>query len=172
MSQVNDLISVGEVINTHGHKGEVRVWPLTDFPERFKKDTVYTYEKNNINRDLTIETSRPHKNFYVIKFREIADMNAAEDLKGGFLKISRDDLMELSADSFYIFEIIGMEVVTDDGIILGAIKDVLQTGSNDLYVVQGEKKEYLIPALKEVVIDIDREKRKMIIKPMEGLLDL
>lgn len=172
MNLDKDLVSVGEIINTQGIKGELRVWPLTDFPERFMKDGVFVFEKNGVTKNLTIEQARPHKKFLVIKFKEIADMNTAEEFIGGVLKVSKGELVELPVDTYYIFEIIGMEVVTDQGMLLGTLKDVLQTGSNDVYVVAGESKDYLIPAIKDIVKQIDKDNRKIHIKPLEGLLDI
>ncbi len=172
MDTNKSLISVGEIINTQGHRGEVRVWPLTDFPERFKANEIIIFEKKGVTGNLTIERVRSQKNYFVIKFKEIVDMNAAEDIVGSILKITPDELMELSDDTYYIFDIIGMEVQTDDGLKLGKIRDVIQTGSNDVYIVKGTEKEYMIPALKEVVRQIDKIGKKIVIKPLDGLLDL
>jgi len=167
-----DLISVGEIINTWGIRGEVKVWPLTDFPERFKPGAAFRMEKDDRFRTLTVETARFHKNVLLIKFLEIADTNAAGEIKGGILKITRDQLSDLPPDSFYIFEIIGMEVLTTGGVLLGRVKDILTAGGNDIYVVAGEFKDYLIPAVKQVVRKVDSENRRMVIEPMDGLLDL
>jgi len=121
---------------------------------------------------LTIEKIRPQKNLLIIKFKEIPDMNSAEEIKGGVLKITRDELMELPKDTFYIFDIIGMKVETEEGQNLGTIKDIIKTGSNDVYVVAGETKQYLIPALKDIVRSIDKDQKVMVIKPLDGLLDI
>lgn len=172
MSQDINLISIGEVTTTQGHRGEVRVRPLTDFPERFKANACLHFEKAGQVRNLTIETVRPQKNMLIVKFKEIPDMNSAEEIKGGVLKISKDELKALPGDTYYIFDIIGMKVETDEGVSLGTISDVLQTGSNDVYVVAGETKQYLIPALKEIVRHIDKNQKIMVIKPLAGLLDL
>lgn len=172
MSQENNLISVGEVTTTQGHRGEVRVLPLTDFPERFRANAGLLLEKAGQTRNLTIERVRSHKNMLIVKFKEIPDMNSAEELKGGVLKITRDELKVLPEDTYYIFEIIGMRVETDQGVTLGTICDVIQTGSNDVYVVTGETKQYLIPGLKEIVRHIDKSQKIMVIKPLDGLLDL
>jgi 16S rRNA processing protein RimM len=151
MNKTGVLIAVGEIVNTHGIKGEVKVKSLTDFPERFKSKAVL---------------------IFLIKFNEVQNIDEALKIKGGLLKISSEQLKKLPADTYYIFELIGMEVQTDDGIILGKIKDIIQTGSNDVYVVNGTKKEYLIPAIRLIVQEIDKSKGTIIIKPMEGLLDL
>ncbi len=172
ISKKEKLITVGEVLNTQGHKGEVKVRPLTDFPERFTPNAVLLLEKNGQYRPLTVEKARSHKNLLVIKFKEIPDMNSAEEIKGTLLKITRDQLAELPGDSYFIFEIIGMEVVTAEGQLLGRVKDVMQTGSNDVYIVTGQTKDYLIPALKKIITQIDKENQRMVIEPLEGLLDL
>lgn len=172
MNKEKQLISVGEIINTQGNKGEVRVWPLTDFPERFKPGAVLLMEKDGHQRHLTIEKVRTQKNFLVIKFTEITDMPLAEELKTGLLKITNDQLTKLPANTYYIFEIVGMEVRTNDGQVLGKVKDVIQTGSNDVYIVAGKTKDYLIPALKQIVKDVDKENKLITVEPLEGLLDL
>ena len=172
MTDRETLITVGKIINTQGIKGEVRVWPLTDYPERFKDGSTVLLESQGEKRVLTIERARNHKNFLVIKFTEIKDMNSAEMLKEGLLKIPREELMELPEDTYYIFEITGMEVVTTEGLLLGKVKNVIQTGSNDIYVVSGTEKEFLIPAVRDIVKKVDRENRLIIIQPIDGLLDL
>ncbi|PKM82626.1 MAG: 16S rRNA processing protein RimM [Firmicutes bacterium HGW-Firmicutes-14] len=172
MEKGEDMIAVGRVINTQGHRGEVRVWPLTDFPERFSQGKTVILQKEGTARRLTVEKMRSQKNFLVIKFVEIPDMNAAEDIKEGYLMIGRDELTKLPEDTFYIFEILDMQVVLADGTVLGKVKDVVQAGGNDIYVVAGRIKDYQIPAVKEIVKLIDRENRRIIINPPEGLLDL
>lgn len=172
MTQEISQISIGEITTTQGHRGEVRVLPLTDFPERFTVNACLIMEKAGEIRRLTIEKVRPHKNLLIIKFKEIPDMNSAEEIKGGVLKITKDELRDLPKDTYYIFDIIGMKVETEEGLNLGIIKDVIQTGSNDVYVVAGETKQYLIPALKDIVRSIDKNKKMMVIKPLDGLLDL
>jgi len=167
-----NLISVGEIVNTHGIKGEVKVRILTDYPERFKKDGVFLLEKNSQISELTVENVKPLKNFLIIKFYEIDDIDHAETFKGELLKIPLNQLKELDKDTYYIFDIIGMEVFTEEGLLLGNVKNIFQTGSNDVYLVAGQSKEYLIPALKQVVKNIDKEAQKITIKPLDGLLDL
>jgi 16S rRNA processing protein RimM len=172
MNKTGVLIAVGEIVNTHGIKGEVKVKSLTDFPERFKSKAVLIWEKDLNSQELTIEKVRSQNEIFLIKFNEVQNIDEALKIKGGLLKISSEQLKKLPADTYYIFELIGMEVQTDDGIILGKIKDIIQTGSNDVYVVNGTKKEYLIPAIRLIVQEIDKSKGTIIIKPMEGLLDL
>ncbi len=172
MTAKDDLITVGEIVNTQGNKGEVKVRPLTDFPERYRVNGDLVLDRNGLRRHLTVEKVREHKNFFIVKFREIPDMNSAEEIKGAMLKITRDQLAELPEDTYFIFEIVGMEVQTEDGRSLGRIKEVVQTGSNDVYVVGGKTKDYLIPAVKEIIKNVDKSKRLIVINPLEGLLEL
>ncbi|WP_418790076.1 ribosome maturation factor RimM [Phosphitispora sp. TUW77] len=175
MNEQEKLITVGKIINTHGIKGEVRVWPLTDFPERFNANNSVLLDINEMNEELitlTVEHSWKQKNFLVVKFREIGDMNAAQAVKEGLLKVPRESLKELPGDSFYVFEILGMEVITDKGFSLGSVKDVIRTGSNDVYVINGREKEYMIPAVKNIIKKIDRKNRLITVEPIEGLLEL
>lgn len=173
MVDTDQYITIGKVINTHGRRGEVRVLPLTDFPERFdamQKVRVQGPEKNVC---LGIEKSYQHKKFIILKLAGIEDMNAAEALKGSPLLITRAELMPLPEDSFYIFDIVGLEVYAEDGRWLGQVQEVLQTGANDVLIVQGKSpRPLLIPALKQVVRSVDKEQGKIIVCLPEGLEEL
>ena len=174
MPAVNEdnLVTVGQVVNTHGHKGEVRVWPLTDFPERFQEGASLVFVQGDKTRQLSIGRARVHKNMMIIQFAEISDMDSAETLKGGLLKVSKNELVELPENTYFVFEIIGMAVETIDKKVLGRVKDVIQTGANDIYLISGPEKDYMVPAVKEFIQQIDRENGLITINPPEGLLDL
>lgn len=164
-------ITIGKIVNTQGHRGEVRVYPLTDFPDRFKEMESVVVNSGERHRTLHIERVYFHKRFVIIKFKEIKDMNDAEMLKGGLLQIDRHELVPLPEGSFYIFEIIGLSVYTESGDYLGKVADVLQTGANDVYLVdRDEEGQVLIPALKKVVKKVDLEKGFMLVELPEGLL--
>lgn len=164
-------ITIGEIVNTQGIKGDVRVFPITDFPERFAKTKRITVLLKNSRKEFTIERTWEHKQFIIIKFAEIADMTAAEKLKGGLLQITKEELAPLPKDNFYIFEIIGLKVFDEQRQELGTVIDVLQTGANDVYVVKGnEGKEILIPALKFVVKKVDIAAGIMEVELPEGLI--
>ncbi len=166
-------ITIGKIVNTQGHRGEVRVIPLTDFPERFSAMNKALVELNGQTRLMNIEKTHPHKKYIIIKFAGINDMNAAETLKNATLLIPRNELMPLPEDAFYIFDIVGMEVFTDDRRYLGQVRDVLQTGANDVFIVEGATKSpLLIPALKQVVRNVDMEQKKMTVCLPEGLEEL
>lgn len=167
-----EYITIGEIVNTQGVKGEVRVLPHTDFPERFKElpEALIYHQGQRFTYHIT--SARDHKKFIIIKFAEVPDMNAAEKLKGAVVQITRDQLMPLPKDNYYIFEIVGLDVYTDDGEKLGKVKQVLQTGANDVYVVKPPNgADILVPALKQVVKEINIEANRMVVELPEGLLD-
>lgn len=166
-------ITIGKIVNTQGHRGEVRVIPLTDFPERFSAMDKVLVEQSGQIRLMNIEKTYPHKKFIIIKFAGIDDMNAAETLKTAVLLISWAELMPLPEDEFYIFDIVGLEVFTVEGRYLGQVQEVLQTGANDVLVVEGAaQRPLLIPALKQVVRNVDLEQKKMVVCLPEGLEEI
>ncbi|MEG6521611.1 ribosome maturation factor RimM [Desulfotomaculum sp. 1211_IL3151] len=169
MSQ--DYIKVGEIVNTQGVKGEVRVIPTTDFPERFVKNSKVSVLLRDQRKDYTIERAWEHKQFIIIKFVEISDMTEAEKLKGGLLQITPEELIPLPEGNYYIFQIIGMRVYDQSNQELGNITQVLQTRANDVYVVKNDQgKEILIPAIKSVVKSIDMNSGKMEVVLPDGLI--
>lgn len=167
----DDYIAVGKILKTQGRAGAVRVLPLTDYPQRFKaKSRVYVSLKGS-RKLMNIEESVPRQKYVIIKFKEVPDMNAAEEIKGGILEITREELYPLPENTYYIFDIIGLNVRDLNRGILGRISDVLQTGSNDVYVVETGARPVLIPALKQVVKEIDLPGRSMVVDLPEGLVD-
>jgi len=134
------MIKVGQILTTHGHKGEVKVMPLTDNPKRFEKlEYIYLKMPDGYNK-VHIDNVRYFKNAVILKLNEIKDMNAAEDLRNVYLCISQEQLVVLPPDHYFIFQVIGLEVYEDES-FLGEVKDVIQTGSNDVYVVKDGNKE-------------------------------
>jgi 16S rRNA processing protein RimM len=166
-----EYITVGKILNTHGRSGAVRVLPLTDFQERFNKNSRVQVSVRGARKALNIEESFPHQKYFIVKFAEIPDMNAAEEIKGGLLEITRQELYPLPEHTYYIFDIIGLTVSDKDRGELGKITDVLQTGSNDVYVVDTGAGQLLIPALKQVVKEIDLSGRIMVVELPAGLAD-
>jgi len=173
-SKVKDeMITIGKIVNTQGHLGEVRVWPLTDNPERFRELKEVHIRLGEKLFNYHIEQIRYHKQYVLVKFAEVPDMNGAEALRGALLQIEQKDLLPLPEDAFYIFDLIGMTVYTVTGEKLGQITDVIQTGSNDVYMVKPPAgKDILIPALKQVVKEINPDEAKMVVEPLPGLLDI
>ncbi|WP_027363551.1 ribosome maturation factor RimM [Desulfotruncus alcoholivorax] len=170
--EIEGYIAIGKIINTQGHRGELRVIPTTDFPERFKNMKRVYVNRNGQLAVLDVERSYPHKKFFVLKFSGIDDMNSAETLKGSYLLISKEELMPLPEDTFYIFDIIGLKVFTTDGRYLGMVTDVQQTGANDIYLINRESKmPLMVPALKQVVHEVDLAAGRMIVELPAGLED-
>ena len=173
-------ILIGEIVATQGNKGEVRVLPHTDFPERFMKmDQVLLFRKTSSEPDLElrIEHVWMHKGFVILKLAGIDTMNQAQSLKGMQIKIDRKDVVPLPSGRHYIFDLIGLKVVTTQGKTIGVVTDVLQTsGANDIYVDKPElgitkQKEILIPVIYDVVVSVDLEQQQIVINLLDGLLD-
>jgi 16S rRNA processing protein RimM len=167
------LISIGQIIATHGNKGEVRVYPLTDFPNRFESLEKVYCQLNERLICLTINNVRYHKKHILLQFAEIDDMNKAESLKMGMLKIRQEDLMPLPEGHYYIFQLIGLKVFSTQGDFLGTIYDIQKTGSNDVYYVRHPEtgKEVLIPAIKQFVSEINLAEKRILVKLLPGLID-
>ena len=166
--------NVGKIVNTHGIKGEVRVISRTDFPEeRYQVDNqlfLFMTEKSSPIQ-LTIKSHRKHKNFDLLIFEGYEDVNQAESLKGGMLKVPESHLGELPEDEFYFHQILGCLVCTTKGEEIGKVIEILTPGANDVWVVKGKNgKENYIPYIEQVVKKVDIKEQIILIDPMEGLL--
>lgn len=161
---------VGNIVNTQGIKGEVRVMPTVDDVARFKLlDHIFVDRKGNI-KEYEVENVRFHKQFVLLKLKGVDDMNTAETLKGTVVKITEDMAVPCEEDEYYIKDLYDMNVVTVDGEELGVISDVIFTGANDVYAVKDNKgKEILIPAIKDCIVSVDVENNLMTVKLLEGL---
>lgn len=168
-----DLLEVGKIINTHGLRGEVKVAAWTDTPDVFEDlSTVYIKNKNEY-APLTVGSVKYQKNNLIVKFRELSDINEAEPLKNSVLYAERSELGELEEGVYYIADLIGVTVKKDSGEVIGKIKDVMQTGANDIYVVaRKDMKDLLIPVLPDVVLSVDIEAKEAVVHLLEGLEDL
>ena len=167
--------NVGKIVNTQGLQGEMRVLSVTDFAEeRFKKGSKLAVfdDKDNFLIDVEIASHRKQKNFDIIKFKGMYHINDIEKYKGKSLFVTRENAVELEEDEYYIGDLIGMEVYTDDSEErFGVLKDVMETGANEVYIITSENHgEVLLPAIHECILDIDVEAKKMKVHLMEGLL--
>ena len=161
-----EFLEAGQIVTTHGIKGEVKIMPYTDTPELLSEFDRLFIGKDK--KELIIERARVFKNMVIAKIQGVDTPEDAEKYRNKMLFMHRDDL-ELDEDTYFIQDLIGMEVKdADTGILYGEITDVMQTGANDVYVIRGEK-EYLIPAIPEVVISTDVDGNLMLIRPLEGL---
>lgn len=171
---MTEFLNVGKIVNTHGIQGEVRVISQTDFPEeRYRKGQRLTlFRENKAPLELTVAGHRKHKNFDLLTFEGYPTINDVEPLRDGILKVSKDELSELTENEYYYHEIIGLTVIDEQARELGKIKEILSPGANDVWVVQRKgKKDALIPYIESVVKQIDLDKGEVHIEIPEGLLD-
>jgi 16S rRNA processing protein RimM len=168
-----EYITIGKIVNTQGNKGCVRVLPLTDFPERFYKMEQVIVFSGAKRSKYQIERAYPHKKYIILKFKKVNEMNTAANLKGALLQVTKNQLVSLPPDTFYVFELINLEVYTTGGEYLGKVQDVLKTGANDVYVVEAQNinRSILIPALKQVVKEVDLKNKRLVVKPLPGLFN-
>ncbi|MBP1925468.1 16S rRNA processing protein RimM [Sedimentibacter acidaminivorans] len=166
---MKDYIKVGKIVNTHGVKGCIKCVPFTDDLERFD-DLEYVYtEKDNIKRKIKEVWYR--KGTVYLTLENIEDMSTAESFKNSYISIFEDQLRDLPEDTYYLFELEGMKVYSDEGEYIGEISEIYQPGANDVYEIKNNDKTYLIPAVKEVVKEVNMKDRKIIINVIEGLLE-
>ncbi|NLN15092.1 MAG: ribosome maturation factor RimM [Tissierellia bacterium] len=166
-----DYTIVGKIINTHGIKGEVKVYPLTDDIERFSDlEKVYIGDSK---KKFHIDRVRYHKGFPIIGFREIQDINEVLPYRDEYIYVDQEDRIVLPEDHYFIHDLIDCSVYDMDNNLIGILKDVIQYTANDVYVVKDEanRKEYLIPAVKEFVKEVDIENKRIYIDPIEGMIE-
>jgi len=168
-----ELVAIGKVVKSQGTRGEVRVLPLTDFPHRFDDlKEAYLTGGNKECLKVCLEKVRHQRGMIIIKFRGVETRGESQALVGKMLQLERKDLIPLKESSYYIFQIVGLKVVTEEGNLIGEVEEVLKFPGQDIYLVKGEEYETWIPAVKEIVRQIDLEGRKMVIRPIPGLLEL
>ena len=168
---MEEFFRIGVITSTHGLKGEVKVFPTTDDVNRFKKLKKCILRTNKGDIEVEKNSCKFFKNMVILSFKEFKDINEIEKYKNCELYVKREDAMPLDEDEFYIADVIGMEVYEDDT-KLGELDDVIQTGANDVFVVKLlDSKELLIPVIKQCVLDIDYEERRVNVKLMKGMLD-
>lgn len=172
-------VVIGEIVAAQGNRGEVKIIPHTEFPERFfEMETIRLFQRDGEEPFgiYPLEGCREHKGALIMKLEGVDDISGAEELRKMLIKVSVDELMPLPPGRFYIFQLIGLECVTTSGIKLGQIIDVLQTGANDVYVVKPRAgvtklREILIPVIPQVVLEIKPEDGFVLVELLEGLLD-
>lgn len=165
-----DFITIGRVIRPHGMDGTLKVFPLTDFPERFKL-LKEVFLVKGFSRKLSINKLRFHKGCILLTLKGCSDRTTAEEWRNAEVAIDSKDLWPLGEGEYYHFQIEGLKVFSEDGEYLGEVKQIVSTGSNDVYVVGSGEKELLLPAIKEVIRSIDLVKGEMIVHLLEGLID-
>jgi len=165
-------VTIAKVTRPHGVSGEVKVLPLTDFPERFSKlDRAHLEFEDGTTREVGLERARHRPPFVILKFAQVDTASEAEALRNSFLVIERDQAVELPPDTLYDFELTGLRVETETGVQVGLITDVLHLPANDVYVVKKGDQEILVPAVRDVVTEIDVNTGCMRIRAVDGLLE-
>ena len=168
---MEQMLQVGVISNTHGIRGEVKVFPTTDDPNRFKKLKEVILDTGREQKLLEIETVKFFKQFVILKFKGIDSINDIEKYKGKSLLVDREHAVKLKKDEYFIADMIGMRVVTEAGQAFGTLKEVIETGANDVYIIDTkEHGEVLVPAIKQCILDVDIENSTMCIHLLEGLV--
>ncbi|MCK4257544.1 MAG: 16S rRNA processing protein RimM [Halanaerobiales bacterium] len=172
---MSEMIAIGKIGRHHNQMGEVKCLILSDFPERFLElERVFLEKEDDIKR-MQVENVWFNKSLAIVKFVEVSTLKQAQDLKDYYIKIPASEAIDLPEGHYFLHEIIGMDVYTDTDEYLGRLEDIITTGSHDIYVVYVStpegKKEVLLPAIHDVVKEIDVEGKKMIVHLLEGLID-
>ena len=169
----NGYMAIGRIIAPHGIRGEVKVEMLTDFPERFKPGArayLGVGTEDPEARPAKIIAARPHKGGFLVKLDIVPDRTTAELVRDRYLLIPETDAMPLGDHENYLHDLVGLQVETTDGQHLGELREVLFTNANDVYVVKGSDGEVLLPAIRDVVLQVDLSARRMVVALPEGLL--
>lgn len=166
-----EYFEIGQIVNTFGIKGFVKVKPFTDDMERFEELKTILVVKNQDMIEMEIEEVKYQQYVVLLKLKGIEDINMAEKYKGCYIKIKRENARKLPKDTYFIADLIGLEVYTDDGKLLGKVDDIYNNKSNDIYVVKDELgKQILLPGIKDVIKQIDIENEKIVVHILEGLI--
>lgn len=169
---MEDFLRVGVITSTHGIAGEVKVFPTTDDINRFKKLKKVWVDLGREKKELNIAAVKFFKNIVILKFKEYGNINEVTGILKKDILITRDQAVPLGEDENFICDLYGLGAVTDEGVYLGVVSDVLKTGANDVYIIKTEDdREILIPAIKQCILKVDLEEKIMTIHLLEGLLD-
>lgn len=170
---MENLLQVGAILDTHGLRGEVKVFPTTDDPGRYDYlEDVILEDKSGKQITLVVEKVRYFKNLVIVKFKDLDNINDVEQYKKCNLYVTRENAVELEEDEYFVADLIGLTAKTDEGEELGRIKDVLTTGANDVYVIDTKEGELLVPAIHDCVQEVDLEAGVMTLHLLPGLRDL
>ena len=172
MENMEQFLRVGVISSTHGIRGEVKVYPTTDDPERFLDLDEVILDTGREHKILEIEGVKFFKNQVILKFKGYDNINDIEKYLKKDLLVDREHAVELGENENFIADLIDMEVVTDEGKVLGTLTDVIETGANDVYAVKTpEGKEILLPAIRDCILDVNVDEKRMTVNVIEGLLD-
>lgn len=165
-------LEIGQIVNTFGIKGQVKIVPFTDDITRYDELKEIYVEKKNELKLFQIEQVNYKKNMVILKLKGIETVEEAEKLRNSYLKIDRKDAKKLPKDTYFIVDLLGLDVYTDEGKLLGKVDDIYNAGSSDIYVIKDELgKQILLPAIKDVLKEVDLENQKIIVHLIKGLVD-
>ncbi len=168
---MEQFLQVGVISSTHGVRGEVKVFPTTDDANRFRKLKTVILDTGREHLTLEIEGVKFFKQFVILKFKGIDNINEIEKYKGRSLLVDREHAVKLKENEYFVADMIGISVFTEDGKPFGILKDVMETGANDVYIIESpEYGEVLIPAIRQCILEVDIENQRMVIHLMEGLV--
>ena len=169
---MEDRFQVGVITTTHGVRGDVKVFPPTDDSKRFRKLKEVILDTGKEEKVLEVEGVKFFKNLVILKFRDYDNINDIEKYKGCSLYVTRANAVRLKRDEYFVADLIGMDVFLEDGQPFGTLKDVMETGANDVYVIEmSDGREVLVPAIKDCIRKVEPEAGRMEIHLLPGLLD-
>ena len=167
---MQEFFEIGQIVNTFGVKGMVKVYPYTENVKRFEELKKVSLINKNSKKEYEIEEVKYHKNMVLIKFKGVDTVEQAEDLRNFYIQIERKDATPLEEGSYYIADLINLDVYTDEGEKLGILEDIFNTGSNDVYVVKDlNGKQILLPEIEDVIKEIDLKEGKILVHMLKGL---
>lgn len=168
---MTEYFEIGQIVNTFGIKGMVKIKPFTDDINKFDKFKKIYIKKENTKKEYQIEEVKYHKQMVLMKLKGINTPEEADLLRGSYLIINREDEEPLEEGEYYIIDLLGLEVYTDENVLLGKLEDIYNTGSNDIYVVKDELgKQVLLPAISDVIKNIDIKNKKITVHIVSGLM--
>lgn len=171
VAKMNDYFQIGKIVNTVGVMGELKIFPTTDDIKRFELLKTISIMLGGSLIEMTVKNVRFHRNLVMMKLEGINDVMSADALRGGVIVVERADALPLAESEYYLKDLLGISVNTEDGEYLGILHDVIFTGANDVYVIKndGNNKDLLIPAISECILSVNIKERQMIVRLLEGL---
>lgn len=168
----SELVCIGKVMGTFGYKGMLKVFPVTDFPERFKMLNKVWLISGQVIKEAKVEERKPHNELYLLKLKGIDSKEAAQEYKNALLMVHESEVYKLPEGYYYHFQLKGLQVFDMQRGYLGILQEVLETGANDVYIIESEKYgEILIPAIKQVIKEINLAQNSMQVELLPGLVD-
>jgi len=168
---MQEFLEIGQIVNTFGIKGMVKVKPFTDDITRFDDLEKVYVESNKNKKEYEIEEVKYHKDMVLIKFRGVDKVEEAELLRNSYLKVNRNDEPNLEDGTYYIVDLLGLDVYSDEGNLLGKVDDIFNNGSCDIYAIKDELgKQLLLPAISDVIKEINLEEKRIVVHILKGLI--